>query len=152
MIYAEAFGHSFSACDLAAHLQANLSETCFEAFIDDDVILIAEMDGPAIGYVQFGTVSLPVEGVAAGDREVRRLYVHPEFRGGGVGKHLMEAALDHPQLKAAGSIYLDVWEQNHVAQNLYRRYGFEVIGARRFEVESGAPMDLDLIMVRRSSR
>jgi ribosomal protein S18 acetylase RimI-like enzyme len=150
--YADAFGHSLSAADLAAHLQANLSEACFEGFIDDDVILIAEMGDRAIGYVQFGAVSVPVESASAGDREVRRLYVHPEFQGRGVGKRLLDAALDHPQLKAAGNIHLDVWEQNHGAQRLYRRYGFDVIGAHGFDVESGAPTDLDLIMVRRSSR
>jgi ribosomal protein S18 acetylase RimI-like enzyme len=63
----------------------------------------------------------------------------------------MEAALAHPQLKEARSIYLDVWERNHEALRFYRRYGFDVVGAHRFEVASGAPTDLDLIMVRRVS-
>ncbi|MGH6927047.1 MAG: GNAT family N-acetyltransferase [Dongiaceae bacterium] len=147
--YQEAFGLSLSAGDLAAYLSANLSEACFETFMDEDVNLIAEMDDRVVGYVQFGAVSVPVETVSA-DREVRRLYVHPEFQGRGVGKRLLDAALEHPQLKTAGSIYLDVWERNHGALRLYRRYGFEVIGAHRFEVQSGAPTDLDLIMLRRS--
>ncbi len=59
------------------------------------------------------------------------------------------AALDHPLLKDAAEVYLDVWEHNPGAQRFYRRYGFEVITTRRFEVASGAPTSLDLVMVRR---
>ena len=46
---------------------------------------------------------------------------------------------------------MDVWEHNHGAQRFYSRYGFEVVGSRRFEVASGVQMDLDLVMVRCSS-
>jgi len=45
----------------------------------------------------------------------------------------------------------DVWEHNHGAQRFYRRYGFEVVGTRAFEVESGAATSLDLVMMRRST-
>lgn len=63
----------------------------------------------------------------------------------------MEAAFGHPELECARDVYLDVWERNHAALSFYKRYGFEVIGARRFDVASGAATDPDLIMVRRSS-
>ncbi len=61
---------------------------------------------------------------------------------------LMEAALEHPRLKSAERIFLDVWEYNYGAQRFYQRHGFKVIGGRRFYVESGAETSLDLIMVR----
>lgn len=41
----------------------------------------------------------------------------------------MEAALEHPRLKEAENVFLDVWEHNHGAQRFYRRYRFAVIGA-----------------------
>ena len=52
-------------------------------------------------------------------------------------------------MNSAAIITLDVWEHNHGAQRFYQRYGFEVIGARAFEVESGEETSLDLIMARR---
>ena len=149
--YTDAFGHSFSADDLAAEIRANMSEACFDRYIDEDVVLIGEIDGRAVGYVQFGSVGAAVDAASAGDRELRRVHVRPGFQGQGIGRRLMDAAFDHPHLKGARSVYLEVWERNHGAQRFYRRYGFEVIGARRFEVASGAPTDLDLIMVRRSA-
>jgi ribosomal protein S18 acetylase RimI-like enzyme len=149
--YTGTFGHSFSTGDLAAEVDANMSEACFERYIDDDIVLIGEIEGRAVGYVQFGTVGSAVRAVSPDDREMRRVYVRPGFQGQGIGRRLMDAAFDHPQLKGARNVYLDVWERNQDAQRFYRRYGFEVIGARRFEVASGAPTDLELIMVRRSA-
>jgi len=149
--YVEAFGHSFSAADLAAELAANVSYACFERYLAEDTILIAQAADRMVGFVQFGVPSLPVEGASAEDRELRRLYVHPSCQRRGIGTRLMDAAFAHPRLKAARNVYLDVWERNDGAQALYRRYGFDVVGTRRFEVASGIPADLDLIMVRRSA-
>jgi ribosomal protein S18 acetylase RimI-like enzyme len=147
--YADAFGHSFSADDLAAEVNANMSEACFVRYIDDDVVLIGEIDGRVVGYVQFGAVGAGIEAAHPEDQELRRVYVRPGFQGQGIGRRLMDAAFDHPQLRGACNVYLEVWERNPRAQRFYRRHGFEVIGARQFEVASGAPTDLELIMVHR---
>jgi ribosomal protein S18 acetylase RimI-like enzyme len=148
--YADAFGYSFNAADLADHLRTNLSDGCFHRAIDDDVFLGAELRDRLIGFAQFGAVSIAVPTQSPDDQELRRLYVHADFQGQGIGTRLMEAALTHPRLKAAERIYLDVWERNQRAQAFYRRYGFAVIGAQRLAVASGGAADQDLIMVRRS--
>jgi diamine N-acetyltransferase len=148
--YADAFGHSFSAADLAAHLRNNLSDGYFRHAIEDDVFLGAQRGGRLIGFVQFGAVRIAVPTQSPDDQELRRLYVQAEFRGHGIGTRLMDAALAHPRLTAAARIYLDVWERNQRAQAFYRRYGFMVIGAQGFAVASGGAADQDLVMVRRS--
>ncbi len=145
--YSAAFGHSFSEADLAAHLERNLSPSHFGQRIEEDVVLLAEVGGRLIGYAQFGAMSPSSE--HDGDQELRRLYVHPAFQNRGYGGALMEAILRHPRITGAAHIYLDVWEHNHAAQRFYRRYGFEVVGTRAFEVASGAPTSLDLVMMRR---
>ena len=147
--YTDAFGHSFSAADLAAHLERHLSPDGFARILDADVVLLAEAEDRLIGYLQFGAMR-PLSDYGP-DQELRRLYVLAEFQNQGVGAALMEAALSHPQMQSATNIYLDVWEHNHGAQRFYQRYGFEVIGFRAFEVESGAETSLDLLMVRRTS-
>jgi diamine N-acetyltransferase len=148
--YAAAFGHTFTEADLAAHLKKNLSPKSFLRTLDKDVILLADVGSRLLGYAQFGAAN--VDGAGEGDQEIRRLYVHPQFQNQGYGAALMEAALGQPRLNEAPNIYLDVWEHNHAAQRFYRRYGFEVIGMRSFEVESGAATSLDLVMVRRSAQ
>ncbi len=147
--YCDAFGHTFQEADLAAHLEKHLSPERFARILDEDMVLLAEAGDRLIGYVQFGAAA-PYS-TNREDRALRRLYVHREFQNRGYGAALMEAALRHPQMKDVPNLYLDVWEHNHGAQRFYRRYGFEVIGTRAFDVESGAETDLDLIMVRRAS-
>ena len=141
--YSDAFGHSFSTDDLIAHLAKNLSPERFAQILERDIVLLAEVQGLLIGYVQFGA-----RDNSDGDQELRRLYIHSEFQSKGYGGALMEAALCYPQMQQAARIYLDVWEHNPGAQRFYKRYGFTVIGTRPFDVESGAETSLDLIMMR----
>ena len=146
--YADAFGHSFSPSDLAAHLERNLAESCFRQAMAEDVFLLAEAAGRLIGFVQFGPLRIAIAAASHGDQELRRIYVLAEFQNRGIGRRLMDAALGHPQLKA-GDIYLDVWEQNRIARRLYEGYGFTIIGARSLVTASGVAPDQDLIMVLR---
>lgn len=147
--FAEAFGHSLGASDLAFHLQSNLSDAYFRAAAEADVFLIAAIDARPIGYAQFGALEIAAPGRLPGDQELRRLYVESTFQGRGIGRQLLDAALDHPRLKGAANVFLDVWEGNDGARRLYERFGFAVVGAHSFAVASGAAATRDLIMVRR---
>ncbi len=153
--FSDAFGESMSAPDLAAHLEKNLSIAKIEQLLEQDTLLVAEIDGRMVGFVQFGkrdpSTKLGTSFEQADsdtDQELRRLYVLREFQNRKIGAQLMNAALNHPRMKNAPRIFLDVWEHNHSAQRFYKRYGFQVIGARNFEVASGAETSNDLIMVR----
>jgi diamine N-acetyltransferase len=148
--YSDAFGHTFSPSDLAFHLKTNLSDAYFRRAIDEDTFLVASTENRLVGFVQFGAVKMPTASQSSKDQELRRLYVASDFQNRGIGTRLMQSALGHPRLGEAANIFLDVWEQNHGAQKLYQRYGFEVIGARALAVASGVAADRDLIMVRRS--
>src|SRR5262249_22677806 len=57
--------------------------------------------------------------------------VHPERRGLGIGRVLVEAVLDESRAAAARLISLEVRAGNVVARRLYRRLGFVDIGVRR---------------------
>ncbi len=150
--YTAAFGDSFEAADLAAHLEANLTAPHIEAFIRDDVVLVAEVAQRMVGFVHFGNVDMDIERAANDDRQLYRLYVQRDFQNSGIGSTLLEAALDHPLLNSAKAIYLEVWEHNLGAQRLYKRYGFEIVDQRRYILPSGEEADLDYIMVRRTER
>ena len=60
-------------------------------------------------------------GIAAG--KVEMLFIHPDYRGQGIGKVLLRFAID--ELNAER---LDVNEQNPQAIGFYLKQGFEVIG------------------------
>ena len=147
--YVDAFGHSFIPSDLDAQLQNALSDAYFTEAITKDTVLVAEVSGELIGFVQFGDVVSSIEATMETDQELRRLYVLGSFQNQGVGGRLMAEALTHPRLKRANAIYLDVWERNEGARRFYQRHGFAVVGAKAFHLASGVAGDRDLIMVRR---
>jgi diamine N-acetyltransferase len=148
--YVAAFGHTFSEDDLSAYISKRLSDQAILTALDEDVFLGAVREGELVGFVQFGVVRLDSVNHTQSDQELRRLYVLADFQRKGVGSSLMKAALQHHRLSEASHVYLDVWERNASAIALYKRFGFDVIGHKRFVLPSGAVGDADLIMVRRS--
>ena len=152
--YTEAFGHSMSTSDLAAHIGTNLSPERFREMLREDVFLLARVRGETVGFVQFGDAHIDdgdLDGtkVQPGDKEVRRLYVLAAFQNRGLGTSLMNAALTDPWI-AGATVFLDVWEDNAGARRLYERYGFKKVGERAFRAASGDVTGVDFIMVRRS--
>ena len=132
--------------DLAAHLYACLSPEALRAALNRDVILGALRAGRLIGFVQFGALrdaDSPSPAWA-----IRRLYVLPEYQRQRLGSLLTEAALSHSELMQAKAVFIDVWERNRGAQRLYRKFGFKLVGARKFIFASGREGDNDLVMIR----
>ena len=62
---------------------------------------------------------------------VNNLASHPDHRGRGVGRALMEAAVDEGMMRGAVFVLLEVRASNEVAQSLYRKMGFAFVGRRR---------------------
>lgn len=138
--FIDAFGHSYAAAELQKRIEETRSEKYFGKALGKDTILVAEEDGFLLGYVEFGDLALNLEKATIGDQELSRLYVRAEHQRKGIGKALLEAALENTRLRNAKSVYLDVWEKNEGARKLYENYGFK---------ETGEIIDGDIIMVRR---
>jgi len=72
---------------------------------------VCEMDG-VVGFA------------ASLGSSIRFLFVHPQARGRGVGKCLLEFMLD----RMPGTVSLNVAKSNSLAKRLYAQYGFQVVG------------------------
>jgi diamine N-acetyltransferase len=146
--WADAFGSSLSPEELAAELEETRSEEYFRTARGVHTILVAELDGELVGYVQFGDVTIPEIDARRGDRGLHRVYVDTELQGRGIGCALMDAALSHPRLADAERIYLAVWEENEPAMRLYTTLGFRAVGTTRFTIGGEAMEDLVLVLDR----
>jgi len=58
------------------------------------------------------------------------LSVHPEYRGQGISRELLAATLVDAISKGMGIATLEVRANNLIAQALYSRFSFEVVGRR----------------------
>lgn len=57
--------------------------------------------------------------------------VHPDCRGQGLGRTLLEAVLEEGRAVGSRSVFLEVRAGNVVARRLYRHLGFRELGVRR---------------------
>jgi putative acetyltransferase len=70
--------------------------------------------------------------------EMKRLYVHPNFRGLGLGRMLAEATLDQARIAGYDCILLDTLDEMELARALYAEMGFEEIPPYYFNPIPGA--------------
>jgi putative acetyltransferase len=82
------------------------------------------------------SAGLVVGFAAVGDKELHMLFIHPTWRGHGIGRKLLLHAIEK-----LGATQLDVNEQNVQAVGFYKHMGLEVAG--RSEVDGfGKPYPL----------
>lgn len=65
------------------------------------------------------------------DSHITTLAVDPECRGKGLGEVMLLRLVDEAIERGAAWMTLEVRESNHVAQQLYRKYGFTTVTMRR---------------------
>ena len=68
---------------------------------------------------------------AADEAHLISIAVHSRFRGIGVGELLLLAGIENASFLGAQTISLEVRISNQIAQNLYKKYGFEIANTRK---------------------
>lgn len=86
--------------------------------LDPDGFLVAEVNGSVVGYVI----------ASHRDEEIVSIAVMPEFRRKGVGRRLMEEAMEYLKGKGARKAELMVRVGNVGAIKFYEGLGFEKVG------------------------
>ena len=66
--------------------------------------------------------------------ELQRLYVDSEYRRLGIGKLLESHAESYAKSHNIHTIWLRVWEGNEVARDIYKNWGFTIVGDEPYEV------------------
>ncbi|MET9689411.1 GNAT family N-acetyltransferase [Streptomyces sp. NPDC006514] len=87
-----------------------------------DAVLLASIGDTVVGCL---VVAAPVDGRS----EVKRLWTAPEFRGLGIARRLVGAALTHAEESGLSAVRLSVWQWRAGAIALYERLGFTVTGS-----------------------
>ena len=83
-------------------------------------------------------VTIPTEGSMT---ELERIYVSEAQKGKGLGKLLIEKALERAAFYRNEWLWLGVWEENHKALAFYKTMGFETFGSHLFMMGSDPQND-----------
>ncbi|MDE3209110.1 MAG: ribosomal protein S18-alanine N-acetyltransferase, partial [Pseudomonadota bacterium] len=83
---------------------------------------VLSVDGVTAGY---GILSM-----GAGEAHVLNICIAPDYRGQGLGRHLLGRLLDISRWNGAERVFLEVRPSNPLAKALYESVGFTEIGRR----------------------
>lgn len=85
--------------------------------------IVAQINKKVVGYAGMWIV--------LDEAHITNVAVHPEYRGCGVGRALMEELLKRTILMGAERITLEVRVSNNIAKDLYKSLGFVDVGVRK---------------------
>lgn len=123
--------------DLVAHCGTTHAPQAYAALLADPSrrLFLATLDpGEApVGFLLMGPPDLPVE-TGPDDMELTRIYALHRFHGQGLGRRLMQTAIDTARAAGARRLLLAVYSRNDRANAFYARCGFRQVGTRLFHV------------------
>jgi RimJ/RimL family protein N-acetyltransferase len=112
------------------------------------IAAVAERDGVVVGHCTITRVGPTGQHESAHVGELG-IVVHRDHRGHGVGRALMQAALER-SLGTFEIVRLSVFSVNTRARQLYEQFGFVYIGTRRAQIKRGGRYyDEDLMVLDR---
>ncbi|WP_208589877.1 GNAT family N-acetyltransferase [Gracilibacillus suaedae] len=96
------------------------------------------------GYLKINTNDAQSEEMDDDSLEIERIYIKSKFQKLGLGKHLLDKAVELAIAKNKKIIWLGVWEKNENAIAFYKRMGFVQTGIHSFYM--GDEEQTDFIM------
>jgi len=83
---------------------------------------VAEADGRIVGML--------VLWVIVDEAHIATIAVHPDYRRQGVGEHILRETLKSAKVEGVVRATLEVRAGNMAAREMYRKFGFEIVGTR----------------------
>jgi GNAT superfamily N-acetyltransferase len=114
VLYAQEYGWDYT---FDGYVASGLAEFAQLFNPERDRLWIAEMDGRIVG-------SIGIVGHTDGEAQLRWFLVHPGFRGRGLGRDLLEKAVQFCRDRGFESVFLWTVEDLEAAAHLYRSVGF----------------------------
>ncbi|KAB2332160.1 GNAT family N-acetyltransferase [Cytobacillus depressus] len=98
------------------------------------------------GYLKVNTNDAQSEQMGDDSLEIERIYIKHKFQKHGLGKYLLNKAMEIALERNKKKIWLGVWEKNENAIAFYKKMGFAQTGAHSFYM--GDEEQIDFIMTK----
>jgi diamine N-acetyltransferase len=96
------------------------------------------------GYLKVNINDAQSEDMGNEALEVERIYIKRDFQKHGLGKYLLNKAIEVAKVHNKIKVWLGVWEKNENAIAFYKKLGFVEVGAHSFYM--GDEEQIDIIM------
>ncbi|MFS0776871.1 GNAT family N-acetyltransferase [Neobacillus sp. 3P2-tot-E-2] len=98
------------------------------------------------GYLKVNTQDAQSENMGEDSLEIERIYIRAKFQKLGLGKYLINKAIEIAEEQGKNKIWLGVWEKNENAIAFYKKLGFVQDGSHSFYM--GDEEQIDFIMIK----
>lgn len=98
------------------------------------------------GYLKVNGEEAQTEPMGDESFEIERIYIRNGFQGKGLGKYLIDKAIEIAISHNKKNIWLGVWEKNKNAIGFYKKLGFVQTGEHAFNM--GEEEQIDIIMTK----
>jgi ribosomal protein S18 acetylase RimI-like enzyme len=140
----ETFADSNSAENMSRYLTENMSADKLRTELSNDqsAFFLAEADTNVIGYLKINQGSAQTKNKYEQALEIERIYVLKSYHGKGIGKLMLDVAMERARSMKADVVWLGVWEHNLRAISFYRKYGFVAFDQHVFMLGDDKQNDL----------
>lgn len=148
----ETFTDTFSAQNSLEQIEAYLNQSysreklMAEIMNSDSAFYFIYLNEELGGYLKLNVAGAQSEPMGLDALEVERIYVRSCYKGKGLGKHMINYAVEAGQYKRKKKIWLGVWEKNEKALGFYTKIGFTKTGSHSFYM--GEEEQIDFIMTK----
>ncbi|MDQ0655841.1 GNAT family N-acetyltransferase [Paenibacillus sp. W2I17] len=149
----ETFNETFKAQNSPENMNAYL-EKAFnreqlenELSMADSQFLFIYVDNQVAGYMKVNINDAQSEKMGEESLEIERVYIKKEFQKHGLGKVMLQKAIEMATEHHKTNIWLGVWEKNENAIAFYEKMGFVQTGAHAFYM--GDEEQIDFIMTKK---
>lgn len=132
--FLEAFTVNNKIENVMAYLNKAFTENQFSKELANtaSTFFLAKYNQEIIGYTKVNLVPAQTDVHDPESVEIARLYVLEDYLGCGLGKSLLDTAVDFAQQNGKQYIWLGVWEHNPRAIRFYEKNGFEKFSSHPF--------------------
>ncbi len=147
---AHTYSDTFAAMNTPETMAAYLAEAFTrEKFLDElshphSQFYFLLADGNLAGYLKLNDTEAQTDLQDPLALEIERIYVHRDFQGQGLGRVLIEFAVQKAREMGKISVWLGVWQKNLSAIAFYQKMGFKIVGEHSFRM--GEELQADWVM------
>ncbi|GIN23320.1 GNAT family N-acetyltransferase [Siminovitchia fordii] len=144
----ETFKHQNSPENMNAYLEKafNLNQLKNELSNVCSQFFFVYFHNEVAGYLKVNTNDAQSEKMGDESLEIERIYIKKKFQKHGLGKYLLNKAMEIAMERNKKKIWLGVWEKNENAISFYKKMGFDQNGLHSFYM--GDEEQIDFIMTK----
>lgn len=127
----QAYIHDAYDLDVLRREMTNKNSEFYFLFVDQELA----------GYLKVNILDAQSEPLDESFMEIQRIYIRVPFKRMGLGKVLMEFAIERARAFKKPHVWLGVWEKNYPAQKFYQSMGFEHYSSHKFVMGTSTQTD-----------